>query len=256
MGYLERALGVEATHADGGSLARLHRLKKLIAILTAALLVMSRVDFALTRDRRADASSGCERLKWSCCLLAVMPDRVDLSRIRDVTSRVAVKYHQIGKLARGQYAAIIKLRQFRGVRFSGRDRLHRRQPGLNHQREFQMLSHSRNAQAHAGIRAEADLHTGVVDRFEILLVGCDGRSVLRGRRQRKGTLAIGGIIELRANRRMQRALEEWLPPPGRLLGANVTGVVGHDGGGGRRPGSCSGGPGGSGRNSFPGGPWA
>jgi hypothetical protein len=49
-------LTVDAILADGGSLARLHRLKKLIAVGTAALLVMSRVDAALAHGRPADAS--------------------------------------------------------------------------------------------------------------------------------------------------------------------------------------------------------
>ena len=55
--YLESPLTVDAVLADGSSLARLHRLKKLIKVLAAALLVTSRVDAALTRYRRADASN-------------------------------------------------------------------------------------------------------------------------------------------------------------------------------------------------------
>jgi hypothetical protein len=44
-------------------------------------------------------------------------------------------------------------------------------------RKFQMLGHARNAQAHAGVGAEADPHTGVMDSLQVLLIGRNGRSV-------------------------------------------------------------------------------
>ena len=47
------------------------------------------------------ADSGRERVDRSRRLLAAMPDRVNLPRIADVGSRIAVKYNQIGKLAGG-----------------------------------------------------------------------------------------------------------------------------------------------------------
>jgi hypothetical protein len=40
-----------------------------------------------------------------------------------------------------------------------------------------MLGHARNAQAHAGVGAEADPHTGVMDSLQVLLIGRNGRSV-------------------------------------------------------------------------------
>ena len=55
------------------------------------------------------ADLGRERLDRSGRLLAAVPDRVNLPRIADVGSRIALKYHQIGKLAGGQHAAIIEL---------------------------------------------------------------------------------------------------------------------------------------------------
>jgi hypothetical protein len=51
--YLESPLTIDAILADGGSLARRDRLKKLIAEGTAALLIMSRIDNAPARDRPA-----------------------------------------------------------------------------------------------------------------------------------------------------------------------------------------------------------
>jgi hypothetical protein len=77
-----------------------------------------------------------------------------------------------------------------------------------------MLRHPWDAQAHTRVGAEAEPHTGVMERLQVLLIDGDGCFVFRGRRQRKRPLAIGGIIELRANRGMQRALEEWLAHPG------------------------------------------
>ena len=46
-------------------------------------------------------NSGRERLNRSRRLLAAMPDRVDLPRIAYVSSRIALEYHKIGKLAGG-----------------------------------------------------------------------------------------------------------------------------------------------------------
>src|SRR6516165_8173658 len=60
--------------------------------------------------------------------------------------------------------------------------------------EFQMLGHARNAQPHAGIGAEADPDASIMDRFQILLIGGDSYSVLRGRWHPKRALAIVGII--------------------------------------------------------------
>jgi hypothetical protein len=40
-----------------------------------------------------------------------------------------------------------------------------------------MLRHSRDAQANTGVGAEAEPHTGVMERLQVLLIGGDGRSV-------------------------------------------------------------------------------
>jgi hypothetical protein len=95
--------------------------------------------------------SGRERLDRSRCLLAAMLDRVNFPRIADVDSWIALKDHQIRKLAGSQHSAIIELQQRRRIGGSVGNRLHRREAGFNHQREFQMLGHSRNAQAYAGV---------------------------------------------------------------------------------------------------------
>src|SRR5262245_8129348 len=57
------------------------------------------------RSERADDNSSWpsnsrrESIDWSRRLLAAMPDCVNLPRIGDIGSRIAIEHHQIGKLA-------------------------------------------------------------------------------------------------------------------------------------------------------------
>jgi hypothetical protein len=52
-----------------------------------------------------------------------MPNRVNLPRIADVSSWIALEDYEIGKFAGGQHAAIIKLQQRRGIGGGIGDRL-------------------------------------------------------------------------------------------------------------------------------------
>src|SRR5262245_22652273 len=93
-----------------------------------------------------------------------------------------------------------------------------------------MLCHTGNAKANAGIRTERNLNARIMERLQVLLVGCDGCAVSSSRGLRKRALAIRRIIQERTHGWMQRALEEWLAHPGGLLRKGKIGVIKHDGG--------------------------
>src|SRR5215467_11135980 len=77
--------------------------------------------------------SGCERPNRPRRLLAAMPDRVNLPRTANVGSRIALKDHQVRKLACGQHSAIIQFEQRCGVRGGVVDRLHGREASFDHE---------------------------------------------------------------------------------------------------------------------------
>src|SRR5262249_17255182 len=101
---------------------------------------------------------------------------------------------------------------------------------LNHDREFEMRSDTGYAKADPGIGAHADRHTRIKDRLEVLLVVGNSSSIFGRAWGGKRAFAVGRILKLCANVRMQGSLHKWLPHPGGLVREDIVGVVEHYGG--------------------------
>src|SRR5260370_25679297 len=103
-----------------------------------------------------------------------MPDRGDLLGVGYIVQGIRGKNDKIGQLSWFQRPSIGKVQQSRGAAGGAVDRLQRRETTSYHQLQFPVFSKTRDAWWDgAGIGAEGDFYSGVVQRLYVGLVSCN-----------------------------------------------------------------------------------